>query len=72
MVSPIVAGDVEGRNMIKFTSKQVSGQSQLHLTYDWNMNALTALEGFITRGKMHKVLTIIFAHNATDPSNEFS
>jgi hypothetical protein len=21
---------------------------------------------------MHKVLTIIFAHNATDPSNEFS
>jgi hypothetical protein len=31
--------DVKGKNMTKFSSKQRSRQSQLHLTYDWNMTA---------------------------------
>jgi hypothetical protein len=44
--------------MTKFAPKRGSGWSQLQLTYNWNMNALT-LEGFIVRGKMYKIFTII-------------
>jgi len=57
--SPIVTNNAKGRSMTKFASKRGSQWSQLHLTYDWNMNIFTAPKGFIVRGKAHKVLTII-------------
>jgi hypothetical protein len=45
--------------MTKFASKQIKGWNHYHLTYDWNMSALTTPKCFIASGKMHKVLTII-------------
>jgi hypothetical protein len=56
---PIITTDAKGKNMTKFASKQGSKWNQLHLTYEWNMNTFTTLEGFIVRGRTHKVRTII-------------
>ncbi len=55
------------KNMIEFASKRRSGRSRCHLTYDWNMNALTTPKDFITIDKtFHKHST----HNTNDPSNK--
>jgi hypothetical protein len=56
---PIISRDAEGKSMTKFASKRKSGQSQLHLTYNWNMNTFTTPKGFIVRSKAHKLLTIM-------------
>ncbi len=56
---PTIIHNIEGRSMTKFSSKHRSRANHCHLTYDWNKNALTTLEGFITKGKVHKVFTII-------------
>ncbi len=57
--SPTIIHNIEGRSMTKFASKQGSRRNHCHLTYDWNKNALTTLEGFIATGKVHKVFIII-------------
>jgi hypothetical protein len=57
--SPTITSDVKGKSMTKFASKQRSKWSQLHFTCSWNMNILIALESFIVKGKVHKVITII-------------
>ncbi len=45
--------------MKKITSKERNGQNHYHLTYNWNMSALTTLEGFIAKSRVHKAFTII-------------
>ncbi len=46
--SPTIIGDTKGRRMTKFASKQGRRWNHYHLTYDWNMSALTTPKCFIT------------------------
>jgi hypothetical protein len=45
--------------MIKFSCKGESGWRQCHLTHDWNMCALMALEDFIAKASAHKVFIVV-------------